>query len=171
MTHWKRPWCWERLKACIYIHIHTHMYIYVYMYMYIFWWTEIFNFNKIQFITYFSLTYHSSGILQTFFPQVVLVVKNLMTNTGEARDAGSIPGSGRFPGGGHGNHSSILSWRIPRREGPGKLESIGSQRVRHNWSDLACMQTFFFSTPTSLKSYYVFFSVIFIFSFRVIIHM
>ena len=28
--------------------------------------------------------------------------------------------------------SSILAWRIPRTEEPGRLPSIGSQRVRHN---------------------------------------
>ena len=32
-------------------------------------------------------------------------------------DLGSIPGLGRFPGGGHGNHSSILAWRIPMDRG------------------------------------------------------
>jgi len=37
------------------------------------------------------------------------------------RDAGSIPGSGRFPGGGHAIHSSILDWRIPWTAEPGKL--------------------------------------------------
>ena len=31
------------------------------------------------------------------------VVKNLPVNAGDLRDAGSIPGSGRSPGGGHGN--------------------------------------------------------------------
>ena len=31
------------------------------------------------------------------------VVKNLPANTGDIRDVGSIPGSGRSPGGGHGN--------------------------------------------------------------------
>ena len=31
------------------------------------------------------------------------VVKNLSANTGNTGDAGSIPGSGRSPGGGHGN--------------------------------------------------------------------
>ena len=36
-------------------------------------------------------------------------------------------------------HSSILAWRIPCRKEPGRLQSIGSQRVRHNWSDWACM--------------------------------
>ena len=35
--------------------------------------------------------------------QVALVVKNLPANSGDTRDAGSIPGSGRSPGGGHGN--------------------------------------------------------------------
>ena len=35
--------------------------------------------------------------------QVALVVKNLLTNAGDIREVGSIPGSGRPPGGGHGN--------------------------------------------------------------------
>ena len=35
--------------------------------------------------------------------QVALVVKNLPANAGDARDTGSIPGLGRFPGGGNGN--------------------------------------------------------------------
>ena len=29
-------------------------------------------------------------------------------------------------------HSSILAWRIPWTEEPGGLQSIGSQRVRHD---------------------------------------
>ena len=33
----------------------------------------------------------------------MLVVKNLPVNAGNVRDAGLIPGSGRFPEGGHGN--------------------------------------------------------------------
>ena len=28
-------------------------------------------------------------------------------------------------------HSSILAWRIPWKEMPGRLQSMGSQRVRH----------------------------------------
>ena len=35
--------------------------------------------------------------------QVALVVKNLPANAGDIRDAGSIPGLGRSPGGGHNN--------------------------------------------------------------------
>ena len=29
-------------------------------------------------------------------------------------------------------HSSILAWRIPQTDGPGRLQSMGLQRVRHN---------------------------------------
>ena len=53
--------------------------------------------------------------------QEELVVKNLPANSGDLRDANSIPGSGRAPGGGHGTHSSILAWRIPGTEEPGGL--------------------------------------------------
>ena len=31
-------------------------------------------------------------------------------------------------------HSSILAWRIPWMEEPGRLQSTGSQRVRHDWA-------------------------------------
>ena len=31
-------------------------------------------------------------------------------------------------------HSSILAWRIPWRHEPGRLQSTGSQRVRHDWA-------------------------------------
>ena len=34
-------------------------------------------------------------------------------------------------------HSSVLAWRIPGTGEPGGLLSMGSHRVRHNWSDLA----------------------------------
>ena len=44
------------------------------------------------------------------------VVKNLPANAG---DSSSIPGSGRSPGEGNGNHSSILAWEIPCTEEPG----------------------------------------------------
>ena len=33
---------------------------------------------------------------------------------------------------GMAGHSSILAWRIPWREAPGGLQSIGSQRVEHD---------------------------------------
>ena len=48
-------------------------------------------------------------------------------------DLGLILGLERSPGGGHGNRSSILSWRIPWTEELGRLQSMGSQRVRQNY--------------------------------------
>ena len=44
---------------------------------------------------------------------------------------------GRSPGGGMATHSSILAWRIPWTEDPGGLQSMGLQRVGHDWRDLA----------------------------------
>ena len=35
-------------------------------------------------------------------------------------------------------HSSILAWTIPWTEERGGLQSMGLQRVGHDWSDLAC---------------------------------
>ena len=34
-------------------------------------------------------------------------------------------------------HSSVLAWRIPGTVEPGGLPSVGSHRVRHDWSNLA----------------------------------
>ena len=69
--------------------------------------------------------------------QVVLVVNYLPANAGDGRDVGWIRGSGRLPGGGHGDHSSILSWRIPWLGEPGGLQSIELKRVGQDWSDIA----------------------------------
>ena len=91
--------------------------------------------------------------------------KDFAGNAEEAGVVGSIPGLGRCLRGRNGNplqyyweiqvwslgredplekgmatHSSILTWKIPWTEEPGGLQSMGSQRVRHNWSDLECMQ-------------------------------
>ena len=49
-------------------------------------------------------------------------VKNLPAN---ARDMGSISGSGRLPGEGSGNHSSVIAWEIPWTEEPGRQQFMG----------------------------------------------
>ena len=49
------------------------------------------------------------------------MVKNLPANAGVIRDLDSISGLGRSPGRGHGEYSSILTWRIPGTEEPGEL--------------------------------------------------
>ena len=45
---------------------------------------------------------------------------------------------------GMATHSSILAWRIPWTEEPGGLQSLGSQRVGHDWSDWARTQVALF---------------------------
>ena len=47
-------------------------------------------------------------------------------------DLGSTPGSGRSPGEEMATRSSILAWRIPWMEEPGRLQSTGLQRVGHD---------------------------------------
>ena len=51
---------------------------------------------------------------------------------GDTGDMGSIPGSGRSLEEGMATHSSILAWRIPWTEEPGRLQSTGLQRVEHD---------------------------------------
>ena len=58
-----------------------------------------------------------------------IVEKNL---SAKAEDTGWIPGSGRSPGEGNGNNYNILAWEIPWTEESGELQSMGSQRVRHD---------------------------------------
>ena len=53
------------------------------------------------------------------------VVKNLPASAGDARDAGSIPGSGNPLEQEMATHSSILTWRIPGTEEPVGLPSTG----------------------------------------------
>ena len=65
---------------------------------------------------------------------MVLVVKNPPANAGDPRDTGWIPGSGRCPGGGMATRSNIPAWKIPWTEEPGKLQSMGLQRVQHDWA-------------------------------------
>ena len=62
-----------------------------------------------------------------------------------AGDPGLFPGL-RGPGGGHGNplqYSCLANpmdkraWRIPWTEEPGRLQSMGSQRLGHSWKTLS----------------------------------
>ena len=74
------------------------------------------------------------------------MVKNSPANARDLRDEGSTPGQEdpldkipwtRSPGQDPleqemAAHSSILTWEIPRTEKRGRLQSMGSQRVRHD---------------------------------------
>ena len=72
------------------------------------------------------------------------MIKNPPARAGGVRDLGSIPGLARSPEGRNGNPlSSILAWRLSWTEDPGGLQSIESQTVGHNCSNLAHTQTSF----------------------------
>ena len=60
------------------------------------------------------------------------MVKNLPGSAGAAGDMGSNPRLEDSLEYEMATHCSILAWRIPWTEEPGKLQSTGSQRVRHN---------------------------------------
>ena len=49
-----------------------------------------------------------------------------------AGDLGLIPGSGRSPGEGNGNSLQYFCLEDPMDGGAGRLQSMGSQRVRHD---------------------------------------
>ena len=66
---------------------------------------------------------------------------NSLANAADIRYPGSIPGLRRTLEEGTAPHSSTFAWRIPWTEEPGRLQSIGSQRVGHNWSDLTRTHT------------------------------
>ena len=62
--------------------------------------------------------------------------KNLPENSGDKRDEGSIPGLGRSPGGGHCNTLQYSVLENSMDEEPGRLQSMGSQRVEHGRAHL-----------------------------------
>ena len=63
--------------------------------------------------------------------QLALVVKNQPANAGDVRDAQALGGEDPMEKE-MATHSSILGWRIPWRQEPDGLWSIGSQRVGHS---------------------------------------
>ena len=65
------------------------------------------------------------------------VMKNPPANARDIRDAGSIPRSGRSLGGGNGNPPQYSCLENPMDRGVWWATSVASQRVGHDWSDLA----------------------------------
>ena len=69
----------------------------------------------------------------TALAQVTLVVKKLPANVeGDSKRHRFDPWAGKTPEEGVATHSSILAWRMPWAEEPGRLRSTGSHRVGHD---------------------------------------
>ena len=64
--------------------------------------------------------------------QVVQVVKNVLANAGDARDMGSLPGSGRSPGVGNGNPLQYSCLKNSMDRGAWWATVHGVARVRQN---------------------------------------
>ena len=75
------------------------------------------------------------------------MVKNLPDNLGDVRDVGLISGLEDPLEEGMATHTSILAWRVPWTEKPGRLQFIGSQRVGHDLAHVHAIQ----STETQRK--------------------
>ena len=78
------------------------------------WWK---NSDPSLLLTTFPSRWLFTTGCSTWASQVALVVKNLPANAGDMRDAGSIPGSRRPPGGGHGNPLQYPCLRNPMDRG------------------------------------------------------
>ena len=74
---------------------------------------------------------------------MVLLVRVPPAHAGDAGDVDSIPGSGRSPGGGKWQPTPVfLPGKSHGQRRTGGLQSIGSQRVRHDWvTEHVCMQS------------------------------
>ena len=87
---------------------------------------------------------------------------------GSAGDPDLIPRLGRSSGEGNGNPLEYPCLEIPWTEEPGRLQSMGLQRVRHNWvtntgtftiwgiAKLFCSNCAIFTCPPSIHQCYVF---------------
>ena len=53
-------------------------------------------------------------------------------------------------------HSSVLGWRIQGMAEPGRLQSMGSHRVGHDWSDLAAAAAATFKIYTNFLALYTY---------------
>ena len=60
------------------------------------------------------------------------MVKNPPANAGDSGDRSSIPRWEDLLEKETATHSGILAWKIPWTEEPGRLQSMGSQRVGHD---------------------------------------
>ena len=91
------------------------------------------------------------------------VVKNPPANAGDVGDVSLIPGLGRSLEEEMTAHSSILTWRVPWTEEPGRLQSMGLQeldmtyQLNHHTYGSHCLQyshSFFHVTHTYISIWF-----------------
>ena len=98
-----------------------------------FWWMKVKTFcfssqhsTKGNFASFYASWYPGLQTCGVFSPHQA--VFQFSVDTGWVHQ--NLPSSDTEKG--MATHSSVLAWRIPWTEKPGRLQSLGSQRVRHN---------------------------------------
>ena len=80
----------------------------------------------------------------TWASRAVLVVKNPPASSGDIGNTGSVPGSGRCPGGGHGNPLQYSCLESPRDRGTWQPTVRGVTRVGHDSEKTTNVYLFYF---------------------------
>ena len=93
------------------------------------------DFSKIQFS---SVAQSCPTLCNPMNRELLLIKRGFRGGSGGKESARNVGDPGSIPGQydplekGMATHSSILAWRIPWTEEPGRLQSMGLQRVRHD---------------------------------------
>ena len=105
----------------------------------------IISFSLFFFLHFFSFEKYALPPIQSLRANNTLLgfspwpsSKESTCNAGDAEDSGLIPGSGRSPGGGHGNPFQYSCLENPMDRG---AWWVTVHRLGHDWSDWACMLT------------------------------
>ena len=115
-------------------------------------WINTFS-NRIYAVTSCSFALKFSCLEASW---VVLVVKNLLANAGDIRDAGSIPGSGRSTGEGNGNPLQYSCLENPMDRGAW-WATIHEVTKCWTWlNDLACMHSCFTQLYDKVNQAYIY---------------
>ena len=103
-------------------------------------------------VTYLRFPYKDTFHLVFPILPIFLSWRKESTRNADSGDAGSIPGSGRCPGGGHGNAPVFLPGESHGQRSLAGLQSMGSQRFR---LDLATFTSLLFATHGSRSYRYI----------------
>ena len=103
----------------LYIYMYVYMCVSVYVYIYVCMYMSPAIYTFIYRKKSCSTWLHNFKKMKwdALCTKMVLVVKSLPANAGDVRDVGSIPGSGRSPGRGHGNPLQCSCLENPQDRG------------------------------------------------------
>ena len=135
-THWKKSWCWERLRAGEGVTENEMV-----------GWHHSLNAHEFE-----QTLGDSEG--QGSWPGAVYEVSKNQTRLSDFTFTFHFHALEKEMA----THSSILAWRIPGTTEPGGLAFTGLHRVRHDWIDLAATAV---SYPTTQSSHLYTYGLIF----------